>query len=76
MVVERSIGAPTRRPSVIMTELGDNDGGAHNPLRAERNSRKYSEHPMTSDTDTALPPVRRIVTGHDAAGGAVVTMDG
>jgi quercetin dioxygenase-like cupin family protein len=30
---------------------------------------------MPADTDGGLPPVRRFVTGHDASGRAVVTMD-
>ncbi len=31
---------------------------------------------MPPDTDGGLPPVRRIVTGYDATGRAIVTMDG
>ncbi len=31
---------------------------------------------MTPETDGGLAPVRRIVTGHDARGHAIVTMDG
>ncbi len=31
---------------------------------------------MTSDADGGVPPIRRIVTGHDARGRATVTMDG
>ena len=34
------------------------------------------ERPMPPDTDGGLPPVRRIVTGYDATGRAIVTMDG